>query len=104
MTTIPRVDRRTLRYEVSAKVGDRVVDLTSLRFAVFPVGTRPDRSTEWSTVQIVDGVAEVPVAGPEAPADTDALFFLEVGDYLVWYQLVNGDDTITDDVERISVS
>lgn len=104
MTTIPRVDRRTLRYEVSAKVGDRVVDLTALRFAVFPVGIRPDRSTAWVTVPIVDGVAEVTVAGPEVPAETFAHFALTAGDYLVWYQLANGDDTITDDVERLEVA
>lgn len=105
MTSIPRVDRRTLSYEVSATSADgSPVALTDIRLAVLAVGAHPGRDTAWATVPIVDGVAELIVAGPEARDDVAAHRRLAVGEHIVWYQLANGDDTITDDIERLSVN
>lgn len=103
MTSIPRVDRRTLRYDAAASVGGKSVPLTVIRFTVLPVGVKPVRSTPWMVAPIVDGVAEVVFAGPEAPDDVVANFELALGDYLVWFQLPNGDDTITGSCDRLSV-
>lgn len=65
--TLSRIDRVPRVYTVTATdENGQAVTLTAIGFALVPVRARVTAATAWTTVPVVNGKAQIVLAGPDA--------------------------------------
>lgn len=99
---IPSVDRRILTYDVTVTNKGQPVVLDSVRAAVLPIGVRPTRDTEWTLVPVVDGEANVTVAGEDA--DPGEGIVLPRGSYWLRLRASDNPESISAVVDTIEIT
>lgn len=99
---IPSVDRRILTYDVTATNKGQPVTLDTVRAVVLPIGARPTRDTAWTLVPVVDGQANVTVAG--ADADPGEGITLARGTYWLRLRASDNPESISAVVDTIEIT
>lgn len=101
MLTLSRIDCVYARISVEAALADGTpAVLTHIDVALLPPGSTPDADTVWTSVSVVDGVASVLLAAPDADDPGDALLVPTAGVDL-WLRVVDNPETQAVKVGRV---